>query len=99
VALTPSSLFSRRSIRAAHAPQLALAEPLLAPPPGPDGQGGWRLVWSSEDPRYGGHGTPVAFNRARLAIPARAALLFVPDPAASLHADLSRAEVDTPPDV
>jgi maltooligosyltrehalose trehalohydrolase len=29
-------------------------EPLLAPPLGKH----WRTVWSSEDPRYGGHGTP-----------------------------------------
>jgi maltooligosyltrehalose trehalohydrolase len=28
------------------------SEPLLAP----SRDGGWRLVWSSEDPRYGGHG-------------------------------------------
>jgi len=30
------------------------AEPLLAPPDGTR----WRVLWSSEDPRYGGHGTP-----------------------------------------
>ena len=30
------------------------SEPLLALPPGND----WRLLWSSEDPRYGGCGTP-----------------------------------------
>ena len=30
------------------------AEPLLAPP---DGRR-WRVLWSSEDPRYGGNGTP-----------------------------------------
>ena len=29
-------------------------EPLLAPPEGRD----WQLLWSSEDPRYGGFGTP-----------------------------------------
>ncbi len=29
-------------------------EPLLAPPEGRD----WRIMWSSEDPRYGGGGTP-----------------------------------------
>ena len=34
---------------------------------------GWRVAWSSEDPRYGGHGTPPPFDRVRLAIPARAA--------------------------
>ena len=29
-------------------------EPLVAPPDG----GAWRLIWSSEDPRYGGRGMP-----------------------------------------
>jgi len=29
-------------------------EPLLAAPAG----GGWQVIWSSEDPRYGGGGTP-----------------------------------------
>ena len=29
-------------------------EPLLAPPEGTT----WRVIWSSEDPRYGGNGTP-----------------------------------------
>src|SRR5690606_40764021 len=32
----------------------ALPEPLLAPPEG----GAWRILWSSEDPRYGGGGVP-----------------------------------------
>ncbi|MBZ5729340.1 MAG: malto-oligosyltrehalose trehalohydrolase [Acidobacteriia bacterium] len=60
-----------------------VAEPLIAPPAGT----GWRLAWSSEDPRYGGHGTPPPFTRARLAIPAHAALVCVPDPAAVLRGD------------
>jgi len=60
-----------------------LAEPLIAPPAGT----GWRLAWSSEDPRYGGHGTPPPFTRAHLAIPAHAALVCVPDPAAVLRRD------------
>ena len=58
-----------------------LAEPLIAPPAGT----GWRRMWSSEDPRYGGHGTSPAFTRERTAIPARAALVFVPDPAAAME--------------
>jgi maltooligosyltrehalose trehalohydrolase len=48
------------------------AEPLLAPPDGAD----WTLVWSSEDPRYGGGGTPASARGARL-IPAESALVFV----------------------
>jgi len=62
--------------------QPVVAEPVVAPPPGT----GWRVMWSSEDPSYGGHGTPRVFDRVRLAIPAHAAVLLVPDPEASLHA-------------
>jgi maltooligosyltrehalose trehalohydrolase len=61
--------------------QAVIAEPLLAPPAGT----GWRAVFSTEDPRYGGHGTPPPFTRDRLAVPARAAIVCVPDPAASLR--------------
>ncbi len=32
----------------------SLPEPLLAPPPGAH----WKVIWSSEDPAYGGSGTP-----------------------------------------
>jgi maltooligosyltrehalose trehalohydrolase len=67
-------------------------EPLLAPPEG----AGWRLAWSSEEPRYGGHGTPAPFGRARLAIPARAAVLLVPDPDATLRVELSPEEQKAP---
>jgi maltooligosyltrehalose trehalohydrolase len=66
-------------------PTLALtsvAEPLIAPLGGQ----GWRVQWSSEDPRYGGHGTPEPFTRTRLALPARSAIVVVPD-AASLRVD------------
>src|SRR5262249_43186709 len=52
--------------------QAVLPEPLLAPPR----DSGWRIAWSSEHPRYGGHGTPEPFTLARLAIPARAAVLL-----------------------
>ena len=52
----------------------AVPEPLVAPPRGAR----WHLTWSSEDPRYGGHGTPPVFDEERLAIPARAAVLLVP---------------------
>jgi maltooligosyltrehalose trehalohydrolase len=46
-------------------------EPLLAPP----SSGGWRLLWSSEEPRYGGQGT-AAPNGGRWLVPAHAALVF-----------------------
>jgi maltooligosyltrehalose trehalohydrolase len=58
----------------------AMAEPLLAPP----ATTGWRLAWSSEDPGYGGHGTPPVFTRERFAMPAHAAVLLMPDPDARL---------------
>ena len=54
----------------------AVPEPLVAPPP----DARWQLAWSSEDPRYGGHGTPRVFDSLRLAIPAHAAVLLVPEP-------------------
>jgi maltooligosyltrehalose trehalohydrolase len=60
-----------------------IAEPLIAPPAAT----GWRMIWSSEDPRYGGHGTPPPFTRERLAIAAHAAVVFAPDTAASLRQD------------
>lgn len=63
--------------------QAVVPEPLVAPP----AHHGWRLLWSSEDPRYGGHGTPPPVTRARLAIPARAAIVLAPEPGASLRVE------------
>jgi maltooligosyltrehalose trehalohydrolase len=52
-----------------------VAEPLLAPPEG----AGWRLLWSSEDPRYGGHGTPDVYDVARgFVVPGQAAVVLAP---------------------
>ena len=67
-------------------------EPLLAPPDGT----GWATLWSSEDPRYGGHGTPTPFNRTRLAIPARAAIVLAPSATAVLRVALSADEQNAP---
>jgi maltooligosyltrehalose trehalohydrolase len=61
--------------------EAVLPEPLLAPPL----RTGWKLVWSSEHPDYGGLGTPVPFTTARLAIPAYSAVLCAPDPGAYLR--------------
>ncbi|MBA3461584.1 MAG: malto-oligosyltrehalose trehalohydrolase [Deltaproteobacteria bacterium] len=63
--------------------QAIVAEPLIAPP----ADHGWRILWSSEDPRYGGHGTPPPFTRDRLGIPGRAAVLLAPDPSISIRKD------------
>ena len=53
-------------------------EPLLAPPPGRV----WRTLWSSEDYRYGGTGTPPLETRNNWCIPGEAAVALAPaDPA------------------
>jgi maltooligosyltrehalose trehalohydrolase len=50
------------------------AEPLLAPP---EGQA-WRVAWSSEDPRYGGCGTPPVCGEFGWRLPGHAAVLVAP---------------------
>ena len=49
-------------------------EPLLAPLE----RSGWRLRWSSEDPRYGGAGTPQIETTDNWRIPAEAAVVLAP---------------------
>lgn len=51
----------------------SVPEPLIAPPAGCR----WRVAWSSDDPRYGGHGTPPVFTPTALSIPGHAAVLLV----------------------
>jgi len=51
--------------------------PLLAPPPATQ----WSIQWSSEDPRYGGNGTPPLDSDLGWIIPAQAAVLLRPIPA------------------
>jgi maltooligosyltrehalose trehalohydrolase len=52
-----------------------MPEPLLAPPP----RGDWKVMWSSEDPRYGGAGTPpVIAADGILQLPAHAAVVLAP---------------------
>ncbi len=50
-------------------------EPLLASLEGM----GWRVLWSSEDPKYGGCGTPPLETTANWMIPAHCAILLRPD--------------------
>jgi maltooligosyltrehalose trehalohydrolase len=50
-------------------------EPLLAPIEG----GGWRTIWSSEAPEYGGSGTPPLETKENWIIPGEAAVLLGPD--------------------
>lgn len=54
-----------------------IAEPLAAPPAGCR----WRLLWSSDDPRYGGLGTPELDPR-RWSLPGHAALVLTAVPTA-----------------
>jgi maltooligosyltrehalose trehalohydrolase len=49
-------------------------QPLLAPPENM----AWALFWSSEDPRYGGSGTPPFDNDKPKTIPAHSALVMIP---------------------
>jgi maltooligosyltrehalose trehalohydrolase len=49
-------------------------EPLLAPPE--DMQ--WEILWSSEDPRYGGIGTPLLDEKDNWRIPGRALVALIP---------------------
>jgi maltooligosyltrehalose trehalohydrolase len=58
----------------------SFAEPLLAPPQ----ERSWHVEWSSEDPRYGGCGTPDVQPGGPWHIPAECALVFAPGEAISL---------------
>jgi maltooligosyltrehalose trehalohydrolase len=51
-------------------------EPLLAPP----ADSGWTTLWSSEDPKYGGTGTPPLDTEENWRIPGHAAVLLKPNP-------------------
>jgi maltooligosyltrehalose trehalohydrolase len=51
---------------------LPVPEPLLAPP----ASGEFRLLWSSEDPHYGGKGTGQPYAEGRWRLPAHSALVF-----------------------
>ena len=53
----------------------SLAEPLLAPPAARP----WRLIFSTEDARYGGCGTPPARACGLLTVPAHCAVVLAPE--------------------
>jgi maltooligosyltrehalose trehalohydrolase len=54
-------------------------EPLLAPPEGAT----WRVLWSTEDPRYGGSGTPEPESEeSNWVLTGQAAVVMAPAPAA-----------------
>jgi maltooligosyltrehalose trehalohydrolase len=50
------------------------AEPLLAPPSGCE----WNLIFSTENPKYGGAGTPPLGRRGELRLPGGCTLVFAP---------------------
>jgi maltooligosyltrehalose trehalohydrolase len=52
-------------------------EPLLAPPAG----GVWRVLWSSEDPAYGGCGALAPENENKWRIQGQAAIVLIPEKA------------------
>ncbi|EKO37856.1 MAG: malto-oligosyltrehalose trehalohydrolase [Solidesulfovibrio magneticus str. Maddingley MBC34] len=54
----------------------SVPEPLLAPPAGQ----AWRLLWSSENPRYGGTGTPPLEGKDGWRIPGQTAVALGPVP-------------------
>jgi maltooligosyltrehalose trehalohydrolase len=55
-------------------------EPLLAPP---RGSVGWRLLWTSEEVRYGGGGTPRVERSGRWLLPGHCTVVMAPDPSES----------------
>jgi maltooligosyltrehalose trehalohydrolase len=57
-------------------------EPLLAPIEGH----GWRILWSSESPEYGGNGTAALETNANWIIPGETAVLLCPDESPQLPA-------------
>jgi len=65
-------------------------EPLLAPPMHQK----WMILWSSEDPRYGGMGTPQLETSMNWLIPGHAAVLMQPTQGRSVqHASLIHPDV------
>jgi maltooligosyltrehalose trehalohydrolase len=51
-------------------------EPLLAPLPGTE----WQVLWSSEDPRYGGTGAVAVENESGWLIIGKSAVVLADDP-------------------
>jgi maltooligosyltrehalose trehalohydrolase len=51
-------------------------EPLLAPPTGMR----WKVLWSSENPCYGGFGTPAVDTKENWRVPGQAVVVLIPEP-------------------
>jgi maltooligosyltrehalose trehalohydrolase len=54
----------------------SVSSPLAAPPAGCQ----WQILWSSDDPRYGGHGTPPVDTPQGWHVPGQAAVILHPVP-------------------
>ncbi|GAB4251195.1 MAG: malto-oligosyltrehalose trehalohydrolase [Thermoleophilia bacterium] len=67
-----------------------VAEPLLAPPEGSR----WVTMWSSEDPAYGGLGTPGLEREEGWWLPGRAAELLIPEPEIEEVSDVKKQIAD-----
>ena len=55
-------------------PVASVPDPLFAPPAGTD----WRIVWSSEDPKYGGGGRRRVETTRRFTLSANSAVVLAP---------------------
>jgi maltooligosyltrehalose trehalohydrolase len=64
----------------------SFAEPLLAPPP----DTAWTVLWSSEDPRYRGGGTPDLWPNGCWRLPAESAVVLAPGPRRDYTASVKR---------
>jgi maltooligosyltrehalose trehalohydrolase len=65
----------------------SFAEPLLAPPAGSH----WLVRWSSEDPAYGGGGTPEIQPDNQWFVPAESAVVLAPGPLRRVRPNLIKA--------
>ena len=80
-----------RQSRRRSAPRIRLPEPLLAPP----AERAWDMLWSSEDPAYGGTGTPPLDTERELAH-SRASAVVLAGPVADVmsHAPITSCLLD-----
>lgn len=66
-----------------------IPEPLLAPPVDAD----WKILWSSEHPRYGGHGIVPQKNDHTWIMPGHAAVVLCPHSEESINPHLSESKI------
>jgi len=64
----------------------SIADPLFAPPAGSE----WSVQWSSEDPAYGGRGTPAIQPDSQWFFPAESAVVLAPGPLRRMRPTLAK---------